>query len=166
MKINLYDGFSEVVWQNLKEDSKDALKTAAMSLYGDYEGVTIGSIAEISETGDLSSVFGSHFRNTWGQVVWMLGLKDFVQGLPDTLLALSPKMDADEQRACDGLLESTLGESLLVFARSYFGLHSFGEAERITIGDVLIAKKAVYNDTTFQKRLSKIRLDNAKRKAK
>lgn len=163
MKISLYDEFCDVVWQNLKDTSKESIRTAAIAVYGDYEGVTIGRVMEIAESGDLSCVFGSHFRNTWGQVVWMMGLRDFIQELPETLLALTPKMDADEKQASEGLMDSTLAESLLVFARNYFGLHSFTDAERITIGEVLIAKKATYNEQMFQKKLSKIRLEKAKR---
>lgn len=166
MKINLDNAFCDVVWQNLKESCKEELRTAAMQSYGDYEGVTIGRVVEITETGDVSEVFGSHFRGTWGQVVWLLGLTEFINKLPETLLALTPKMDADEMRACEGMMESTIGESLLVFARNYFGLHSFTEAERITIGEVLIAKKAVYNETMFQKKLSKIKLEKAKQNIK
>lgn len=39
----------------------------------------------------------------------------------------------------------TMAEGLLVFARRYFGCRSFSEAERLTLGEWLMAKKDDYN---------------------
>ena len=39
----------------------------------------------------------------------------------------------------------TMAEGLLVFARRYFGCRSFLDAERLTLGDWLMAKKDDYN---------------------
>ena len=43
------------------------------------------------------------------------------------------------------------GESLLLFSREYFQLHSFKEASNINLADLLIAKKDAYNKAAFER---------------
>ena len=54
------------------------------------------------------------------------------------------------------MLKISWDEAILVFVRDYFGLHSFKDAERITMGEILIAKRATYNREKFQRKLAKI----------
>jgi hypothetical protein len=55
-------------------------------------------------------------------------------------------------------------EGMLVFVRAYFGLKSFGEAENVTIGDYLLAKKDEYNSTIFQRNMAKIQTQKIHKK--
>ena len=50
-----------------------------------------------------------------------------------------------------GTMPMTFSESLLIFAQNFFGLKSFKEAEKITLGEIIIAKKADYNKSVFQR---------------
>lgn len=165
MKLKLNDVYSEHVDKYLSEKCKADITEAAKRVYGSFNGLSIGVWANCM-SGNFERAIGGEngvIRGTWLQVYWIRAFADFAKSFPEKLANLSPKMDADEERAAENLLESTLVESVLVFARSYFGLRSFREAEQITLGEVLIAKKAVYNETVFRKRLAHIQMANAKR---
>lgn len=167
MKLDLNGYYSPKIDEYLKEADKKRISDEAIERYGSYYDLTIGNFSQCVD-GDFSKVVGDKvgdITGTWLQVYWMRGFASFVKEYVDTLVKLSPKMDADEEQAASGLMETTLVESMLVFSRGYFGLHSFSETEnKITLGEVLIAKKAVYNDVMFRKKLSKIQLAKVKKK--
>lgn len=168
MKIDLSGLYDAELDKYLRDEDKERVREAAEARYGAFSGLSIGVWADCMD-GHFASAIGNKrgdVKGTWLQVYWVKGFVEFAKQFPVMLANLSPKMDADEERAAADLMQSTLVESVLVFARSYFGLHSFREAERITLGDVLIAKKAAYNETMFQKRLAKIQIQNAKNKSK
>ena len=77
-------------------------------------------------------------------------------------LTLSPT--ADESKAGQGLLQVTWGEGILVFLQQWFGLKSYKEAEKITMGELLIAKRAQYNQDLFRRRLAQIQTAKFKKK--
>lgn len=168
MKIKNSDIYDEAVDNYLTDECKKSIAEAAEREYGSFNGLTIGQWANCM-SGNFACVIADEYeriRGTWLQAYWVRMFIDEQKGFVERLANLSPKMDADEERAAADLLDSTIVESVLVFARSYFGLHSFKEAEQITLGEVLIAKKAVYNETVFRRRLTKIQMENAKRKSK
>lgn len=162
MKIDVNGTYVEELDNLLTEESKTSIRDLAIRTYGAFNDLTIGRWVECMH-GDFSRVLGD-ITGSWLQIYWLRAFKEFCEEFPKTLERLSPKMDNDEQRACEGLMQSTLIESLLVFTRNYFGLHSFNEAQEITLGEVLIAKKASYNDAVFRKMLAKIQLEKTKRR--
>lgn len=162
MRIDLNTKYLANVDKYLSADDKDAIKNAVERVFGGFESITIGQWADCMD-GKFETVIGE-IRGTWLQVYWINGFIDFAKSFPETLQKLSPKMDADEERAAAHLLQSSLVESVLVFVRNYFELHSFREAETITLGEVLIAKKAAYNEIMYRKALAKIQINNAKNK--
>lgn len=164
MKLDLNTEYLAEVDKYLSADDKNTIKDAVRRVFGGFESITIGQWANCID-GKFEAVIGE-IRGTWLQVYWLQGFKDFATSFPDMLKNLSPKMDADEEQAASGLLQTSLVESVLVFARSYFGLKSFREAEDITLGEVLIAKKATYNETMYRKKLAKIQINNAKHRTK
>lgn len=168
MKLDLSGLYAKRIDDYLKADAREQIKSAALERYGSYHELTIGRFSECLD-GDFSRAVGEYHTGridgTWLQVYWMRGFIDFAKEYTETLKKLSPAMDADEERAASGLLDTTLIESILVFARNYFGMHSFSETEnKITLGEILIAKKAVYNETTFRKKLANIQLAKAKKR--
>ena len=162
MRIDINGTYLEEVDKYLKAEYKKAIAEVAEHTYGSFNGLTLGQWIDCSE-GRFERVVGE-IRGTWLQVYWLRSFVEEAKRFPETLANLSPKMDADEQRAASNLLQTTLVESVMVFARSYFGLPSFKATEGLTIGEVLIAKKAAYNESIFQRRYSKIQLEKAKRK--
>lgn len=133
----------------------EELKSAAEKQFGsmyDLEFATFYNCAN----GDFSHLGGLD-NPTALQVYWIKRFGDFSEEFAKTLSTLQVQSSEDEKRASEGLLKVTWGESMLVFMQRYFGLKSFREAEKITIGELLIAKRATYNDELFQRRLAKIR---------
>lgn len=117
--------------------------------------------------GDFSAILGdvNKMRDpSVYEVYWLTGFKDFVEKFTKTLQNLTIKPTAEEKQAAEGLLEISFGEACLVFLQKYFCLHSFAEAGKITIGDLLIAKRAKYNEDKFQRNLSNIQLKKYKAK--
>lgn len=133
----------------------EELKSAAVERFGsmyDLEFATFWNCAngDFSHLGNLDDL-------TVLQAYWMKKFEDFADEFAKTLSTLQVKSTEDEKRASDGLIKVTWGESILVFIQKYFGLKSFKEAEKITIGELLIAKRAQYNDDLFQRKLARIR---------
>ena len=70
----------------------------------------------------------------------------------------------EEQRsATQGTKAMTPLESMLVFTRDYFGLPSFFEAGKRTIGEYLTAKKASYNEALIQRNYQNIQMRKLKK---
>lgn len=133
----------------------EELKAAAEKQFGsmyDLEFATFWNCAngDFSHLGDLDDL-------TVLQVYWMKRFENFAEEFAKTLSTLQVKSTEDEKRASEGLLKVTWGESILVFIQKYFCLKSFKEAEKITIGELLIAKRAQYNEDLFQRKLASIR---------
>lgn len=115
-------------------------------------------------TGDFSGVLGDMSEPTVLQVYWAKRFGKFVEEFTDVLKRLTIAQTPEEKQASNGLLHVNWDEAILVFVREYFGLHSFREAERITMGEILIAKRAAYNSDKFRRRLSDIQTAKLHRK--
>ena len=74
------------------------------------------------------------------------------------------RQNNDELRAAEGALKISWGEAVLVFVQQFFGLGSFKDAEKITTGEILIAKRAQYNRDLFQRNMAKIQVNKFKKK--
>ena len=138
------------------------LKQAAEVKYGamyDLEFATFWACAggDFSHMGDM--------RNpTVLQVYWVKRFGEFVEEYTKALKGLALQPTADEKKAADGLLQTTWGEGILVFLQQWFGLKSYKEAEKITMGELLIAKRAQYNQDLFRRRLAQIQTAKFKKK--
>ena len=140
------------------EELKNAAEKQFGSMY-DLEFATFYACAN----GDFSHLGGLD-DPTALQVYWIKRFGDFSEEFAKTLSTLQVKPSEDEKRASEGLLRVTWGESMLVFIQRYFGLKSFKEAEKITIGELLIAKRAAYNAETYRRKLSQIQTAKFRKK--
>lgn len=82
-------------------------------------------------------------------------LPKFIDKYIKQLERFTLKPDAAEEAAQQVCFKVSPTEGLLLFAREYFGLHSFADAEKVTLGELLLAKKDTYNKQAFQKAYSK-----------
>ena len=89
---------------------------------------------------------------------------DFVDEFAKAMKRLQIKQTTDEIKASEGLIEVSWGEAILDFLQSKFNLHSYREAEKITIGELLIAKRAAYNAETYRRKLSQIQTAKFRKK--
>lgn len=146
----------------LQDSMTSELMRAAEAKFGamyDLEFATFWACAG----GDFSNL-GDMRNPTVLQVYWVKRFNKFVEEFTKALKGLTLSPTADESKAGQGLLQVTWGEGILVFLQQWFGLKSYKEAEKITIGELLIAKRAQYNQDLFRRRLAQIQTAKFKKK--
>lgn len=146
----------------ITEKSADALKKAAEDEFGSMYDLTFGQFWACSN-GDFS-ILGDLAIPTVLQVYWKKRFEDFVNEFADALKKLTLPQKPDEARASQGLVKISWDEGILVFVQQWFGLKSYKEAEQITMGEILIAKRAQYNRDKFQRQMSEIQMSKIRKK--
>lgn len=142
------------------------LKKAAEAKYGRTWGLTIGDFFSCTE-GDWSCVGIdlAHLEElTALQYYWMEAFRDMAESLSKTLEALSVAPAPEAREASKMCRPMNLRDSVLVFCREYFGLHSFSAVYDLTIDDLLLAKKDNYNKAIFEKTMAEIQKRKSKSK--
>lgn len=139
----------------ITEATKQELKEAAQKAFGEYWALTVAQFVAIAG-GDVS-MLGDVESPTVLQVYWLLGFKDFVQDFSRIMQGLQVPKDAQEMTAEEVTKKTTMAESMVVFLRSYFGLQSFEDAERKTLTDYVVARRDIYNQVAYNKRLAGLR---------
>lgn len=139
------------------------LKHAAEEKFGSMYDLSFSQFYACAN-GDFSCVLGELENPTVFQVYWGKRFNEFVEEFVGALKKLEIKPTAEEVEASAVLLKTDWGEGMLVFLQSFFGLHSFKDAESITIGEILIAKRAQYNREKYQRELNKRQLQKFKSK--
>lgn len=148
----------------LTEQSIRNIQEAAEKEFGSMYELTFAKFYACAN-GDFSSVLGNMADPTLLQVYWIKRFEKFVEEFAEQMKKLTLPPTPEEMQAEQGLLKTSWDESILVFAQSYFGLRSFKEvSETITIGEILIAKRAAYNREAYQRRLNAIQTAKLKRK--
>lgn len=140
----------------LKKGELDKIrKQAPFAVIGrdGYLSLTIADFNAIAMHGDLSRFTNgkTDFDITVYDYYTIEGLHDFFEGFAKDLEKFAMKPDAKEQKAQNACYKVGVVESMLIFVRDYFGLRSFAEAERVTLADLLIARKDAYNKAAFEK---------------
>ena len=147
----------------LSEHGKKQLMQAAEKEFGGMYDLSFSTFYACAN-GDYSEVLGNVKEPTVLAVYWVKRFTEFVEELANTLKNLTLPQTVEEMQASQGLLKMDWGESMLVFLQDYFRLPSFKEAEKITIGELLIAKRATYNREKFRKALNDIQIKKIRKK--
>lgn len=135
--------------------SVEELKRAAEAYFVGMYDLTFADFYACAN-GDFSDVLGDMTAPTVLQVFWCKRFAEFVQEFAEALKQTQTQQTAEEKRATKGLLKTDWAEGLLVFLQDYFGLRSFKEAEAITTGEILIAKRARFNEDMYRRNLARI----------
>ena len=114
--------------------------------------------------GDFGCVVKDTKEPTTGEVLWLEMFQGFVADFGKILERLVIPQTPEQKQASANCLPVEWQEGMLVFVRSYFGLKSFAEAENVTIGDYILAKKDEYNTAIFQRNMAKIQTQKIHRK--
>lgn len=141
------------------------LKQAAERKYGAMYDLTFAQFHACAN-GDFSEILGDTQQPTVLQVYWAKRFAEFVEEFAKQLKKMTITQTADETKASQGMLKTNWDEGMLVFLQSFFGLRSFKEAEQITIGEIIIARRAQYNQELFRRNMSAIQTAKLKRKIK
>lgn len=145
----------ETAEKYVKPEAVQKIFEGAEEKFGKMYDLEFGTFWQCSND-NFAEVLGDMNEPTVLQVYWKKRFEKFVEEFAGALKAMTLTQTAEEIQAADGLLKVSWDEAILVFVRDYFGLHSFKDAERITMGEILIAKRAVYNREKFQRKLAKI----------
>lgn len=119
-----------------------------------YYGITIGQLAAIVEHDDARPIVGDMSEPTAFEMLTLQGLSAFVQSYIDRLAALTVPASAEEKEAAAKCMQVGMIEGLLSFARDWFRLQMYKDAESVTLGELLMAKKEAYNRGLFQRAYS------------
>lgn len=134
---------------------KKRLRAAAVKdMYGDagFWSLTIGEMFALMD-GDVRSLM-QHDGDTVYDVYRCKAFEKFADDFVRCVDALTLKATAAERANTQGCKAMTFKESTLIFVRRYFGLHSFIEAEGITLADYIIAKKDDYNASVVERNIA------------
>lgn len=140
-----------------------AIKEKAEQRFGAMYDLTFAQFYACSND-DFADMLGDAKEPTVLQVYWRKRFDEFVKEFTETLKKFTVPHTPEEEQAAAAMIKTDWAEGMLVFIRNYFGLQSFRAAEQITMGEILIAKKAAYNEAIFRKRLMKIQTAKFNRK--
>ena len=148
----------------LLPESIKQLKDAAEQKYGYCHRLTIDEFFAIVG-GDLSHL-GKLETPTVLQVYWKKRFEEFVQDFTKACERYTLSPTPDQQQATQGTEHMTPLETMLVFTRDYFGLPSFIDAGKRTMGEYITAKKARYNELLTQRNYQNIQMRKMKSQKK
>ena len=129
-------------------ESARELKAAAEAQYRNCYTLTIDEFFGIM-SGDYS-LLGDMKEPSVLQVYWLKRFADFCEEFTQACASLSIKDPAHEHLR-DGCVKMQPQEAMLIFTREYFGLPSFYEAGKRTLGEYLTARKDRFNDAVFRR---------------
>lgn len=134
--------------------SIEAIKRAAEAKFGEMYDLTFADFYACAN-GDFSRI-GEMKDPTVLQVYWCKRFAEFVEDFAKQLKNTVVPMTPEEKTANESLLSVSFGEAILTFLQQWFGLRSYKEAEKITLGELLIAKRAAYNRDMFSRKINEI----------
>lgn len=134
------------------------LKKAAEMEYVNMYDLTFAQFLQACE--DASTIIGNDDDETVLQVYWKKRFEEFQTEFADRIKSTNVPPTKEQAMASRDLPKQTFAEGILVFCLQYFHLHNFREAEQLTLGDIIIARKDAYNTTMMQRRISAIQMAN------
>lgn len=157
MQIKEFEKYAEFADKEkyLTEKSVKKLKEAAEEKFGKVYALEFDTFRECYD-GNFDTVLGNMQDPTVLQVYWQKRFADVVQEFVKAVKNMTLPQTADELTASKGLLSMSWDESILVFCQQFFALHSYKDAGKLTLGEILIAKKAAYNREKFQRQMTEL----------
>ena len=165
MLITSETKYSEIVEAEkyFTAQSVEKLKKAAEETYGSMYDLTFSTFHACTN-GDFSHIIKDAKDPTVLQIYWCKRFADFVKEFAEALKNMQTQQTPDEKKAAKGLLQTDWAENMLVFLQDFFGLRSFKEAENITVGEILIAKRARFNEDTYRRNIARIQTQKITKK--
>lgn len=134
----------------ITDETLDQLEKGAQEVFGQYTTLTIDEFFGLMD-GDYS-ILGDTSHPSVLQVYWAKGFQSFCTNLAKMCERLQVPEDPNRTKLLEhGCVQLEAQESVLVFVRDYFGLPSFFEAGKRTIGEYLLARKASFNAAMMRK---------------
>lgn len=162
MDIDLRKPYAEYAeyLQLLTAKSREELSEAAETIRPMWD-LKIGEFFRLCD-GDFSGIMDKENPLLW-QVLWAERFPKFVEEFANVVQRLTLEPTQEQKAAASGCLPMEWQEGILIFARSYFGLHSFAAAEELTLGDYILAKKHDYNTALTDRNMHKQQMQKLKK---
>ena len=139
----------------ISDDDKKRIRDAAVRDKFGEAGFYAMSI------GDFTTVIGGDVRpllQSGGRTVYdnerLEAFREWVDTFADTLKRLTLAPTAESIRLNAGTIPSTFVESVYLFCRSYFGLHSFEDCDTLKVSEFVLAKQDDFNRQTVDRNVA------------
>lgn len=137
-------------------DIETIRKASVRDKYGDagFYAMTVGDFTTLL-SGDPRPLLQSEGKTVF-DTARVEAFGGFVDELSKTLTRLTLPPTAETMRLNAGTLPCDFTESVYVFCRSYFGLHSFEAADRLKLSEFVMARKDDYNRAVVERNTSAV----------
>ena len=127
----------------VSEEQDKLLKEKAEGKFGNCYNLTLDEFWGVAN-GNYE-LLGDTTNPTVLQVYWIKRFDDFVQELEQLHNRIKIEPTPEQKQASTRCVKFRPMEAMLLFCCTYFGLHNFGDAGKITIGEYVLAAKDDYN---------------------
>lgn len=137
------------------EDGMKRLRRAAVvDRFGEagFYGMTVGQFTDVL-TGNNRPLLDSGGRTLF-DVLRVEEFSKFIDVLSEKLNAMKMPKTAETVRLSSGIMPSDFTESIYVFCRSYFGLKSYKDADRLMLSEYMLARKDDFNHTVVDRNIT------------
>lgn len=133
----------------------EQIKQAAERLFGRCYDLTVDKFFGLI-AGNYS-LLGDLREPTVLQIYWLKRFsEDFLPAFQKAIERYRVQPNEREREAQNGTFDLSMQEGMLVFLRDYFGLMSFADAGKLTLGEYFLALKHRYNTDTVQRNYDRI----------
>lgn len=150
----------------LTDESQKALQEAVDKAFVSYYDLTIKNLFECLR-GDFSVIGvikGREADITALQGVWMRGFTKWCDKFIKLIETYTPPATMEAKKAQEFCVKQKFEESVLVFMREYFALHSFSAVYDLQVSDYILAKRDSYNKAVFEQAFARITAQKFKSK--
>lgn len=137
----------------IDDDQKQKLYKAAEAHFKPYNTLTFDEFFGILE-GDYQ-LLGDLKEPTVLQAFWLENFEHFVQSFTTACEQMTLPPTPESTRYSAGCKPFEPKAAMLVFVREYFGLHSFTDCGKITLGEYITARQDKYNEQIMQRNQSR-----------
>ena len=131
------------------EDAAVQLRFGADGFYsmtiGDFFSILSGDSALLTKGMETDTVFAVYLAKAFAS---------FVDFFINKLKALTLPPTPESMRASQGCLDVGFDESVYVFCREYFNLHTFADVEALKVADYIMARKDAYNRAVMERNMA------------
>lgn len=158
MKINKDTKYSELrfVEPYLEEDETLRIEDAAVQTRFGKDGfyaMTLGDFFAIMG-GDTETLTKGMGDDTVFAVYLGRAFDAFVDFFIERLKSLTLPPTPESMRTSQGCLDVGFDESVYVFCREYFNLHTFADVEALKVADYIMARKDAYNRAVVERNMA------------
>jgi len=156
LKIDEKTKWDEICLLLTEDDFKELQKKVTDIFPFDFYQITIGDLAQMSYNPPKFPNVESYDQEniTVFDYFKIKNANDFVIDFTNDLKNYELSKTIEESNANSNLPDFTLIEVMLCFTQSYFNLQNFGEAEKITLLEYLLARKNDYTQKLYEKNLT------------